>query len=75
MNLKLVMQVFSLMPIKKYLALDVGANTGQWYKQAKDLCFPDSRIISVEGNIHCMCDLLKNNPHSVNVLFSRGRRL
>lgn len=64
MNLKLVTEYFQPKKI-----LDVGANTGQWYKQAKE-CFPDSRIISVEGNIHCMRDLLKNNPNSVNVFLA-----
>ena len=55
MNLPLVTEYFN-----PKMILDVGANTGQWYSDAKRH-FSDATIISVEGNIHCLKALKKHN--------------
>ena len=50
--------------------LDIGANTGGWYGEGKIAFGEDVTIISVEGNIYCEQELLKNNPNSIIALLS-----
>ena len=43
-------------------AIDIGASTGQWYGKFSTI-YPDTRVLSVEGNPACKDELIKINPN------------
>jgi len=51
-------------------ALDIGANLGQFYKEFKSV-FPESSILSIEGNPQCEKELVKVNPNSKIMLLGK----
>ena len=42
--------------------IDIGANLGQFYNLVKSI-YPDSKVLSVEGNPECENELRNNNPN------------
>lgn len=52
--------------------LDIGANTGQFYKEFKSV-FPESSILSIEGNPKCEKELVKVNPNSKIMLLGKEK--
>ena len=47
--------------------LDIGAHLGNWAARMKNV-FPDSEILSLEGNPSCAPELRQKNPNSLIVL-------
>lgn len=67
----------NLLLVEKYLKpnsiLDIGANVGQFYHNAK-LAFPNAFIFSIEGNILCERILSEQNPnYLIRLLDSESR--
>jgi FkbM family methyltransferase len=50
--------------------LDIGANIGQFYQEFKSI-FPESNILSIEGNPNCQDELFKINPLSIIALLGK----
>jgi len=50
--------------------LDIGANVGQFYQEFKNI-FPDSNILSIEGNPNCRPQLFEVNPNSIITLLGK----
>lgn len=51
-------------------AIDIGANLGQWYSQFNSI-FPETQVLSIEGNPACENDLSKVNPNYLISLLGR----
>lgn len=54
--------------------LDIGANVGQFYELCQSV-FPESKILSIEGNILCAKPLSKKNPNFLIKLLDSESRI
>lgn len=56
--------------ISPLTAIDIGANTGQWYNEFSEV-FPNTNILSIEANPNNEKQLKLNNPNSLITLMGR----